>query len=228
MNRKELAGLLDHTMLNPAATYADVERVCREAAENGFAACALLPRNVALAARILSGTRVAVCAAISYPLGLIPAAFKAREAADALAKGADELDYVVNVGAIKDGGLKALAEEAALMVSAGGGKVVKAILEIPCLSRAEAREAARVVAEEGVAFVKSSTGYKGLTGMRPTTSEDVRLMVEAVSGKARVKAAGGISTFDQVIELVDAGAERIGTSSGLAILAGYRDVTDSR
>lgn len=222
MNKRELARLLDHTLLKPEAIHLDVERVCREAIENGFAACALLPRNVPLAARILRGSGVAVCAAISYPLGLHPADLKARAASDAVSKGADEIDYVINVGAAKDRAWRTLAEEAAMIVAACGGKVVKAILELPCLTAPEARQAADVVAGAGVTFVKSSTGYKGFKAMRPTTPQDVRLMVQAVKGRAKVKAAGGIQTYEQVKALVEAGATRIGTSGSLAILAGWK------
>jgi len=221
VTKSELAALLDHTLLKPEAPYSDVERVCREAVEHGFAACALLPRNVPLAARVLAGTGVAVCAAVSYPLGIVPADMKARQAAAAVADGADEIDYVINVGAARDGDWQTLAEEAALVVSASGGKVVKAILEMPCLTEREAREAARVVADAGVTFVKSSTGYKGFKEMRPTTVDDVKLMVDAVAGKVKVKAAGGIKTYEQVKALVAAGAERIGTSSSLAIMDGW-------
>jgi len=221
VTKDELARLLDHTLLKPEAPYSDVERVCREAIEHGFAACALLPRNVPLAAGVLTGTGVAVCAAVSYPLGIVPPDIKARQVADAVAKGADEIDYVINVGAVKDGDWRTLAEEAALVVSASGRKVVKAILEMPCLTKQEAREAAKVLADAGVTFVKSSTGYKGFKEMRPSTADDVKLMVDAVAGKAKVKAAGGIKTYEQVKALVAAGAERIGTSSSLAILDGW-------
>ncbi len=215
--------LIDHTLLKPEATEADVRRLCEEAAHFGFAVACVNPYWVSMAAERLEGTRVRVCTVIGFPLGANQTATKIAEARAALADGAREIDMVINVGALRSGHYGAVSEEIRALadLTHKGGAILKVILETCLLTREEKVRAARAAAEAGADFVKTSTGFS--TG--GATIEDVRLLRETVGDGMGVKASGGVRTWAALQEMVRAGATRIGTSSGVSIL---REINESQ
>lgn len=215
--RETLAGLLDHTILRPGHTLRDVERTCREAVEWGFHTVCASPYDVPTVAETLAGTPVAVGAALAIPMGFGTASQKARAAADAVADGADEVDFVVNLTALKSGRWDDVADELRSVRGATEGRVLKLIFETCYLEADETRRLADLCCDVGIDFVKTSTGF-GPYGAR---AEDVALMRETVGDRARVKAAGGVRTFADVRAVVDAGAVRVGTSSSVAIMKNF-------
>ncbi|MGE5554109.1 MAG: deoxyribose-phosphate aldolase [Betaproteobacteria bacterium] len=212
----DLAKLIDHTLLKPDATPEAIARLCGEAAEYGFASVCVNPGNVALAAALLRGSEVKVCTVIGFPLGATTPLAKAFEARDAVANGADELDMVLNVGALKAGDEALVARDIRAVVEAAGGRLVKVILETGLLTEEEKVRACLLAKEAGAGFVKTSTGF----GPGGATVEDVRLMRQAVGPDFGVKASGGIRDRVTAERMVAAGATRLGTSSGVAIIRG--------
>ncbi len=212
----ELAKLIDHTLLKPDAVPGAIEKLCREAAEYGFASVCVNPANVARAVQLLRGTRVKVCTVIGFPLGATTSLAKAFEARDAVAGGADELDMVLNVGALKAGDEALVSRDMRSVVEAAEGRVVKVILETGLLTEEEKVKACLLAKEAGAAFVKTSTGF----GPGGATVEDVRLMRRTVGPDFGVKASGGIRDRETAERMVAAGATRLGTSSGVAIVRG--------
>ncbi len=217
LTKTQLASIIDQTLLDPSADRGRVEAFCREAGELGFAAVALLPCNVSLARSILQGTNTKVCAALAFPLGTWPAELKAAEARQAVKDGAEELDVVMNVGALKAGKLDQVRAELRGVVEAAEGRTVKVIIELPLLTETEAAVACDLIAEAGAQFVKTSTGFKGFK-LRGTTADDVILLKRLAAGRIKVKAAGGIRTYELAAKMVECGVDRIGTSSGVAIV----------
>ena len=211
-----LAGMIDHTILKANATREQVERLCDEAVEHGFASVCVNSCWVALAAERLAATPIKVCTVIGFPLGAMSTAGKAAEATCAVADGADELDMVINVGWLLAGGDAAVRDDIAAVVSAARGRCVKVILETCLLTDEQIVRACELSVEAGATFVKTSTGFS--TG--GATVEDVALMRKAVGDRCRVKASGGIHNAAEAQAMVDAGADRIGTSSGIAIVSG--------
>lgn len=212
-----LARLVDHTALEPATTGGDVDRLCREAVEAGFAAVCVNPCHVERAAAALAGREPAVATVVSFPLGQHPPAAKAREAREAVEAGAEELDMVVNLGAVREGRWDALASEVgAVAAAAGEGILVKAILETAALEPREVVLAAREAAGAGADVLKTSTGFHPAGGATP---EAVALLRMAGGAEVGVKAAGGIRTCEEALRMVAAGATRIGTSAGLELAA---------
>lgn len=211
-----LAGMIDHTILKANATREQVERLCDEAAEHGFASVCVNSCWVALAAERLADTPVKVCTVIGFPLGAMSTAGKVAEATCAVADGADELDMVINVGWLLAGDADAVRDDIAAVVSAARGRCVKVILETCLLTPEKIAEACELSVEAGATFVKTSTGFS--TG--GATVEDVALMRRTVGDRCKVKASGGIHNAAEAQAMVDAGADRIGTSSGIAIVSG--------
>ena len=205
---------IDHTNLKPFATEQDIEKLCREAAKYQFASVCINPCHVALARRLLDGTGVKVCTVIGFPLGANTTAVKAFETEDAFRNGCDEFDMVINIGAMKEGHYDYVQNEIAAVVAAAKGKCVKVIIETGLLTDEEKIMATRLACAAGATFVKTSTGVNS-TG---ATVADVKLMKSNVSGGVQVKAAGGIKTAEQALALIEAGADRIGASSGVAIV----------
>jgi deoxyribose-phosphate aldolase len=205
---RDLAGRIEHTLLRPDATRADVEAALSDALRWGCRALCVHPCRVPL----VRGAGIPLVTVAGFPLGADRPEVKARAAELALADGADEVDMVLNLGALKSGDLAAAAADVRAVRRALPGRVLKVILETGLLSPAEAEEAARLAVGEGADFLKTSTGY----GPRGATIGDVLLLRRF----GRVKAAGGIRTFAQATALVAAGAERLGTSATAAILAG--------
>jgi deoxyribose-phosphate aldolase len=212
----QLAAMIDHTFLKPFGAPADVERLCAEAAHYRFAMVAVNPAETERCAALLKGTGVRVGAAIGFPLGQSTSATKAFETGDAIAKGAGEIDLVINVRALQAGeDARVLGEIADLAAACRPrGVISKVILETCYLTDDEKRRVCRMACEAGVDFVKTSTGF----GSGGATVADVRLMRAAVGPAMGVKASGGVRTLEDALALVRAGATRIGTSSGVALV----------
>lgn len=220
MTRSDFARLMDHTLLRPDSTRRDARRVCEEAKEHIFAAACILPAWVADAAEILEGSGVAVCTVVGFPHGNAPAQAKAAETATAVADGATEIDTVLNVSALKSGSDLLVMDDIEAVVQAAemGGAIVKVILECALLTDDEKRRAAKMCVEAGAAFVKTSTGFAS----HGATIEDVRLLRAVVGPEIGVKAAGGIRTIDDARAMIAAGANRLGTSAGVALVQSFQ------
>ena len=208
-----IAGYIDHTLLAADAKKDDIVRICAEAKEHHFASVCVNSCWVSLAASLLKGTGVHVCTVVGFPLGAMEASSKAGEAADAVRNGADEIDMVINVGLLKDGDAKAVEDDIRAVVEAVPEAVVKVIIETCLLTREEKIAACRIAEAAGAKFVKTSTGFS--TG--GATVEDVRLMRDSVSAAVKVKASGGIRDAAAARAMIEAGAERLGTSRSIAI-----------
>lgn len=218
ITKHQLAGTIDQTMLKIEATYGDIERLCLEAEKYHFAAVAVHPVNVPLAAKVLKGTGVKVCAALAFHLGAYPPEIKEFECRDAVEKGADELDMVMNVGALKESRYDLVRKEVEGLVKAAGGRITKLILETCLLTDEEKAKACKIAKECGADFVKTSTGF----GKRGATVHDVKLMRETVGADMGVKASGGIRNTETALAMIEAGANRLGVSVGVAIVEGFR------
>ena len=213
---KKIAGMIDHTLLKANASAAEITKLCREAAKYGFASVCVNPANVALAAALLRGTGVKVCTVIGFPLGSNTPIVKALEARDAMANGADELDMVINVGAVKSGDFALVLEDIKAVRAATAGKLLKVIIETAYLTRAEKVRVCRLSKRAGADFVKTSTGFAS----GGATAEDVALMRATVGPKMGVKASGGIRNAETAAAMIKAGATRLGVSASIAIVTG--------
>lgn len=212
----ELNAFIDHTNLKPDATEADIERLCDEARENGFATVAINGCWTAFAAKRLEGSGVGISTCIGFPLGAMTTAAKAFEAAQAKADGTTEIDMVVNIGRLIAGDDDYVVRDIAAVVNAAPGIPVKVILECCLLDDGQIVRGCEDSVAAGAAFVKTSTGFsKG-----GATLHDVALMRSTVGERCKVKAAGGIHNAEEARAMIEAGADRLGTSSGLAIVAG--------
>lgn len=212
---RNLASYIDHTNLKPQATKADIEKLCAEAAQYHFASVCINPKYASFAAGLLKGTDTAVCTVIGFPLGANTSAVKAAEAERAVADGARECDMVIDIGSAKEHDYDAVEKDiAAVRAKVPDGCILKVIIEACLLSDEEKTEVCRRCVSAGADFVKTSTGFSE----GGATVHDVRLMAEAVQGKARVKAAGGIRDRKTAEEMIGAGADRIGTSRGTDIV----------
>ena len=213
---RRIAALIDHTLLKPQATEADIRRLCREALELTFAAVCVNPYWVPLAAEELAGSQVAVATVAGFPLGANMTAVKVAEAEAAIAAGAREIDMVLNIGELCGGGIEAVRADIAAVVAAAHARqaLVKVILETCLLDDDQKIAACNAAKQAGGDFVKTSTGFS--TG--GATVEDVRLMRRVVGPNMGVKASGGVRTFEDVEAMRAAGANRIGTSSGAKIM----------
>lgn len=214
---RELAAMIDHTLLKPEATAEQITKLCQEAMEYGFKSVCLNPFWVPLAAMLLKDSPVKVCTVIGFPLGAITSEAKADEAKEAIRNGAAEVDMVLNVGALKSGQHDVVLNDIKAVVRAVKRKtVVKVILETGLLTEAEKVQACELAKEAGADFVKTSTGF----GPGGATVEDITLMRKTVGDKMGVKASGGIRDYKTAMAMVKAGANRIGTSAGIAIVSG--------
>lgn len=210
------AKLIDHTLLKPAATRADVQKLCDEAKKYGFASVCINPVWVSFAAEQLKGSDVKVCTVIGFPLGATPTAVKVYEAREALKDGADELDMVIHVGALKNKEYDAVYQDIKALRDASAGAVLKVIIETSELTDEEKVKACQLAARAGADFVKTSTGFsKG-----GATAADVALMRKSIPAHMQVKASGGIRSKEDFDTMVAAGATRIGASSGVKIVEG--------
>ena len=218
---QRLAGMIDHTLLKADATEAQVRKLCEEALKYEFASVCINPANVALAAGMLRGSSVRVCTVIGFPLGATTPTAKAVETRDAIANGAQEVDMVINVGALKSGNYDMVRRDVQGVVdAAAGAATVKVILETALLSDDEKIKACLIAKYAGADFVKTSTGF----GPGGATVEDVALMRRTVGNSMGVKASGGIRNFETAQKMVAAGATRIGASASVAIVKGDSSV----
>jgi len=216
MTRHELARLLDHSVLKPEATLDDIRSGLDAARVLGVGFYCVQPYWVQVAAEALAGSDTRVVSVVGFPHGCDRADVKARAAATAVEDGAREIDTVMNFGALRSGEIDGIIEDIAAVVRAVPGIPVKVILETAALDDAQKRVACRIALDAGAAFVKTSTGFHPAGG---ATVHDVRLMRAAVGAGIGVKASGGIRTLDDARAMLDAGANRIGTSASAAILA---------
>ena len=212
---KQFNKYIDHTVLKPDASREKVIQLCNEAREWNFASVCINPCNIALAKELLSGSDVMVCTVIGFPLGQNTTAIKVAETEDAYALGCDEFDMVINVGKLKDGCVDYVRDEIAAVVKAAKGKTVKVIIETGLLTDEEKALATRLSCEAGAHFVKTCTGFSA--GI--ATVEDIRLMKQNVSGNVQLKASAGVRSYKDALALIEAGADRLGTSAGIAIIS---------
>lgn len=206
--------LIDHTLLKADATKEEIVTLFDEAIQYDFTSVCIQPCHVALAAQYLKDSDVKVCTVIGFPLGANTTAVKAFETADAIDNGADEIDMVINIGALKDGQDDVVFKDIEAVVKAAQGRTVKVILETCLLKEDEIIKACQLCMKAKADFVKTSTGFSH----RGATVEDVRVMKETVKDQLQVKAAGGIRTYNDLLHMVEAGATRIGTSAGCALM----------
>ena len=216
---RDLSTYIDHTVLKPTTSVTDIIRLCEEAATHKFAAVCVPPCYVGLAANQLRGTGTNVATVIGFPLGSSTTAVKVAETKDAVENKADEIDMVINVGAIKSGMWDAVTSDIRAVVEAAGDAKVKVIIETSQLTDDEKIRATECTIEAGADFVKTSTGFIG----GGATVEDVMLLrrtIEEKGSSCRIKASGGIRTKADALAMIEAGADRIGTSAGVAIVTG--------
>ncbi len=210
-----LAKFIDHTVLKPEATPGDIEKLCDEAARHGFAAVCVNPVYVKLASKRLAGSQVEVATVIGFPLGASTTESKVFETKDAIACGATEIDMVMAIGLLKAKKFDEVKRDIESVVQASGDKAVKVILETCLLDASEIARASIISADAGAKFVKTSTGFSS----GGATLEAVKIMRDAIAGRCRIKASGGIRTREAALAMIEAGATRIGTSSGVSIIA---------
>ncbi len=211
---KELNKYIDHTILKPAATKEAVRKLCMEAKEYNFASVCINPCHIAFAKELLKDTDVNICTVIGFPLGANTTATKAFETENAYELGCDEFDMVINIGAIKDKNYDLVKSDIEAVVKAAKGKCVKVIIETGLLTDEEKMMATKLSCEAGACYVKTCTGFAdGIA-----TVEDVKIMKANVTEGVKIKASAGIRTREDAVALVEAGAERLGTSAGISII----------
>jgi deoxyribose-phosphate aldolase len=214
--RPDLARIIDHTLLKPEATRDDLRKLCSEAAAWHFFSVCVNSANVPYAREQLRGSTVAVCAVVGFPLGAMTPNAKAFETTEAIRAGADEIDMVINVGALRSKDYSLVLDDIGRVVGAAQGKIVKVILETSMLTRDEKLIACALSKAAGAHFVKTSTGFGG----GGATVEDIALMRATVGPELGVKASGGVRTANDADRMVAAGATRVGASSSVAIVSG--------
>lgn len=213
-DKLNMAGLIDHSLLQPEATEADVVKLCEEAKRYGFFSVCVYPSYIKMAKEFLSGSKVRISTVIGFPSGMTSSGAKIYEALEAVILGADELDIVMNIGTAKSGRWNTVEQEITDILTATPGSVHKIIIETCYLTEDEKKKATSMVTETGAEFVKTSTGF----GTAGATVQDVKLIKSITKGKTGIKAAGGIKTVKDIRAFIEAGATRIGTSAGVEIM----------
>ncbi|MCJ2147645.1 deoxyribose-phosphate aldolase [Bacillus sp. B19-2] len=214
---KQMARMIDHTLLKPDAVKSEIEALCKEAREYGFASVCVNPCWVKLCAELLEDSEVKVCTVIGFPLGAASPETKAFETRQAIADGAGEVDMVINIGALKDRDTGTVEHDIRAVTDAAAGKaLVKVIIETSLLTDEEKRLACELAVKAGADFVKTSTGFSG----GGATVQDIKLMREAVGPYIGVKASGGVRDKEIALAMIEAGATRIGASAGVSIVKG--------
>jgi deoxyribose-phosphate aldolase len=213
---KTLNKYIDHTNLKPDSKQEVIRKLCSDAREWDFASVCVNPCNIPLAKQLLEGTTVKVCTVIGFPLGQNTTKVKVAETEDAYAMGCDEFDMVINVGRLKDGEEDYVRNEIAAVVAAAKGKTVKVIIETGLLTDQEKATATRLSCEAGAHFVKTCTGVS----QGVATVADIKLLKANRTGAVELKASSGIRTYEDAQALINAGANRLGTSAGIAIITG--------
>ncbi|WP_413582990.1 deoxyribose-phosphate aldolase [Bdellovibrio sp. HCB288] len=214
----QLNKYIDHTLLKPEAQSAQIEKLCQEAREHGFFSVCINTSYVKQCAELLGGSDVKVCCVVGFPLGAMDTISKAFETSTAIKNGAQEIDMVVQIGALKDRRLDYVRDDIKAVVQAAAGKKVKVIIETSLINDEEKVLACKAALEAGAHFVKTSTGFAG----GGATVDDVKLMKSIVGDKMEVKASGGIKNAEQAMAMIQAGATRLGTSSGVALVQGQQ------
>ena len=214
LTREELASYIDHTLLKPEASREQIRAVCNEAKQYHFASVCVNSCWVPLIAEELKGSGVSVCCVIGFPLGASLSSVKAFEAREAVAAGAQEIDMVINVGAVKSGDWELVREDIAAVNAAKGTAKLKVIIETCLLTDEEKVRVCQIAKEVGADFVKTSTGFS--TG--GATVHDVELMRKTVGPEMGVKASGGVRTLADALAMIEAGASRLGASAGVKII----------
>ncbi len=205
---------IDHTLLKAEATSKDIEKLCKEARKYKFMSVCVNPSFIPLCKELLKGSEVKICTVVGFPLGMMSAASKAFETKQALLEGADEIDMVINIGRLKEGNLDYVKQEIASLKAICKEHVLKVIIETCLLTDEEKVTACKLAKEAGADFVKTSTGFSKWGAKK----EDIELMRKAVGPEMGVKASGGISNFEEMKQMIDAGATRIGTSRGVTLM----------
>ncbi len=212
----KLNKFIDHTLLKADASKAQIKKLCEEAKEYDFKTVCINPSWIEFAINELKGSDVGVCTVIGFPLGAMTTEAKSFEAADAIEKGASEIDMVLHIGKLKDGDYEYIVKDIKAVKDACGEIPLKVIIETCLLTDEEKAIASKACIDAGADFVKTSTGFS----TSGATIEDVVLIKEIVGDKAKIKAAGGVRSYEDLLAMVDAGADRIGTSSGVKLLEG--------
>ena len=210
----KLSKYIDHTLLKADASIEQIKTLCSEAKEYDFKSVCVNPCNIELCKKELEGSDVLVCCVIGFPLGAMSTLSKVFEANDAVKKGADEVDMVINIGRLKDKDFEYCINEIKRIKSAVGNKVLKVIIETCLLTNEEIVNACNCVVEAGADFVKTSTGFS----TKGATFKGVELMKKTVGDKCLIKAAGGVRTHEDMLRMIELGANRIGTSSGTKLI----------
>lgn len=213
---ENIAGIIDHTILKQDASFKDVERICLEAIEYKFWSVCVNSSYVSFAYDILKKSGVKVCSVVGFPLGAMISEAKAYEASKAIENGAEEIDMVINVGFIKSKRLRLVEEDIKKVREASGNKLLKVIIETCLLTDDEKKIACKISKELNADFVKTSTGFS----TSGANEHDVKLMRDIVGPSIGVKASGGVRTYEDALKMIKAGANRLGTSNGIAIVTG--------
>ena len=216
MTKKELASYIDHTLLAPQAGVNEIIQLCQEAKRYNFASVCVNPIYVPAVSTELKDSNVKTCTVVGFPLGAVTTKDKINESLNAIANGADEIDMVINVGQLKSGQYEVVEADIRAVVEASQDKLVKVIIETCLLTNDEKVKACQLAVSAGADFVKTSTGFSAAGA----TVEDIVLMRETVGPNIGVKAAGGARSYEDAEAFIEAGATRIGTSSGVAIVSG--------
>lgn len=220
--KKNIANMIDHTVLKAFSSREDVIKVCNEAKEHGFFSVCINPTHIELAKKELEGSNVKVCTVIGFPLGANTSEVKAFETKDAIAKGAHEVDMVINIGALKDKNYDLVCNDIKAVVDAANKEaLVKVIIETCYLTDEEKKIACELSVKAGADYVKTSTGF----GTGGSTPQDIKLMRDVVGPNVGVKASGGVRTTEDAIKVIDAGASRIGASASISIATGEKTDT---
>jgi len=212
MNISEIFSHVDHSKLGPCCTIQDIRQLCNEAVENKMASVCIPPSFVKMAKTMCAG-KVAVCTVIGFPLGYSTTETKLFETHDALANGADEIDMVINLGDVKAGNFSAVTDEIKKIKAVCGGYILKVIVETCYLTKEEKEAACKCVTDAGADFIKTSTGF----GSSGASIEDIELFKKHIGPGVKIKASGGIKTFDDFVCYLEAGCERLGTSSAMTL-----------
>ena len=215
MNKQDIMSRVDHTILTTTATWEQVKKICDEGMKYGAASVCIPPRYVKKAAQYV-GSKLKICTVIGFPNGYNMPEVKVFETEDAVRSGADEIDMVINLGLVKAGDWEGVLEEIKAVKASCAGRILKVIVETCQLTQEEKIAACRVVSMSGADFIKTSTGFS----TAGAAVEDIRLFKAHVSPDVRIKAAGGIRTFEQAQAMIDAGADRIGASALAALMEG--------
>lgn len=210
----ELNKYIDHTLLKPEATKEQITKLCQEARQYDFASVCVNTCYVPLAKQLLAGSDVKVCCVVGFPLGAMDTVSKAFEAKTAVENGAQEVDMVINIGALKDKNYDYVSKDIAAVVEASKPAIVKVIIEACLLTDEEKVEACKCSMNAKAEFVKTSTGFS----THGATPEDVALMKKTVGDVCKVKAAGGVRSYDDAMKMIEAGADRLGCSAGIKVM----------